>query len=536
MRSSLRNLALLGAALVAAAGVGCGSRKSGGGASEGVFRYALQSRPTTLDPALVEDGDTIDMLQQVFGGLVQWSPTNEIVPNIAKDWDLSADGRTYTFHLRTDVKFHAPISRPVTAQDVVYSITRALLPATKSPTAKSYLYDIVGAADVLEHNAKTLSGLKAIDDHTLALTIDKRKPYFLGKLTYPTAYVVCREAIERNNGVVDEKAMVGTGPFMLKEYRLGYAVSLVANQSYYGGVPKLKGIERPILADSNSRQTRYESGGLDLVDVQRADLPRVKQDPVLSKQLREFARANIWYLALNQKAYAPFKDKRVRQAFAMSIDKDALIKMALQGTATRATNIVPPGVPGRNDAATGLPYDPAKARELLAQAGFAGGKGLPKLTISFRQGYKYIEDCVLSIRGDLKRNLGIEVDVQQIEWAQFLTLRGNGSLPCFFLRWSADYLDPQNFLSLMLRTGSVENAIGYSNPQFDKLCDQADVEPNNATRMKLYAQAEAIALDDAPWAPCFYLRDVELVKPNVRELKDSLMGHQPHLKTELARP
>jgi ABC-type transport system substrate-binding protein len=499
-----------------------------------VFRYALQSRPTSLDPATVEDGDTIDLLMQVFEGLVQWSEKNEIVPNIAEQWDVSPDGTVYTFHLKSNVVFHKPYARKLTAEDFVYSIVRALTPATKSATAMNYLNDIVGARDVADGKETTVKGLRAVNATTLEITIDRRKPYFLGKLTYPTAYAVCREAIEKNGGRFDEKSMIGTGPFALASYKPGYSVLLAANAAYHGGKPVLDGLERPILPDSNSRQTRFESGGSDLTDIQRADLSRLQADPTLGGQIREFARANIWYLALNQQAFAPFKDRRVRRAFAHAIDKDSIIKLALKGTATKANGIVPPGVPGHDPGLAGLPYDPAAARKLLAEAGYAGGKGFPKLTISFRQGYRYIEDAVIGIRGDLKRNLGIECDIQQIEWAQFLKQRTDGTLPCYHLRWSADYLDPQNFLSLMLRTGSPENTIGYSNPEFDRLCDQADVEPDPARRLKLYAQAQRIAVEDAPWVPIHHLRDVELHKPHLKGLRDSLMGHLPHITTDVS--
>ncbi len=527
--------AILAAAVILVAGCGRKATKAAYSVTgKNVFRYALQNRPTTLDPALVEDGDTIDMLMQVFEGLVQWSEKNEVVPNIAERWDISDDGTVYTFHLKSNVLFHKPFERPVTAHDFVYSLTRSLLPATKSATAMNYLNDIVGAKDVADGKTATLAGAQALDEHTLQITIDRRKPYFLGKLTYPTAYVVCKEAVEKNGGRIDEKSMIGTGPFALAQYRPGYSVLLAANPLYHGGKPILDGIERPILPDSNSRQTRYESGGTDITDIQRADLSRLQADPNLHTQIREFARANIWYLALNQQAFPPFKDRRVRQAFAYAIDKDAVIRLALKGTAVRANGIIPPGVLGYNPAYRGLPYDPARARRLLAEAGYPDGKGFPRLTITFRQGYKYIEDAVIAIRSDLKRNLGIECDIQQVEWAQFLTQRTNGTMPCYHLRWAADYLDPQNFLSLMLHTGSAENTIGYSNPEFDRLCDQADVEPDPAKRLQLYAKAEKIAVEDAPWVPIYHLRDVELHKPYVKGLRDSLMGHLPHVTTTVA--
>ncbi len=512
---------------------GCRRGGSGGGAAGNTFKYALQGPPTSFDPAKVEDGDTIDLLMQVFEGLVQWDPDSKIVGGIAEKWEISEDGTVYTFQLKPSVSFHN--GRKLTAQDMVYSFTRAVLPATLSTTARTYLNDIVGALDCLDSKTKELKGVKAVDEHTLQITIDKRRPYFLAKLTYPTGYAVCKEAIEANNGELDDKALIGTGPFKLKTYQAGYSVTLAGNKEYHGGAPVLDGIDRRILGDSSARQTAYESGQTDLTDVQRADLARIQGDSVLGKEVNEFPRAAIWYLALNQQAFAPFKDKRVRQAFAHALNKDELIKVALKGTVQKAEGIVPPGVPGHNSGFKGLGYDPAKAKDLLASAGFAEGKGLPKLVISFRNNYQHIADGVLAIRNDLKQNLGIEVDVRQMDFAQLLRERNQGTMPCYHMRWAADYLDQQNFLSLMLRTGSAENTIGYSNPEFDRLCDEADVEADPVKRIALYNQAEAIAVDDAPWVCIYFQHDVELHKPYLKGIRPGLMGHLPHTSTTVAR-
>lgn len=513
---------------------GCFGKRGAGGTKGAVLRYAINSPPTTLDPARVEDGDTIDMLQQMFESVVKWNDKNGIEPNLADKWDISPDGKVYTFHLKDNVFFHSPFKRKATAADFVYSMTRALDKATNSPTAMSYLNDVVGAKELNDGRTKTLAGVKAVDDRTLQITLDAPHPYFLAKLTYPTAYVVCKEAIEKAGGEWSEKAMIGTGPFKLRTYQAEYKVTLAANPDYHGQKPILDGIERPIVRDNNTRQTNYETNALDVVDVQRTELDRLQKDPILSKELKTFTRANIYYLALNQQVYEPFKDKRVRQAFAMAIDKDQLIKIVLKGTAVRADGIVPPGIPGHVDGYLGIPFNPTKAKALLAQAGHAGGKGMPKLVISFRQGQQFLADAVQEIRDDLKRNLGISVDVRQVDWSQFLLERRNGTMPCFHLRWAADYLDPQDFLSMMLRTGAQENKVGYSSPQFDMLCDQADIEPDPKKRADLYHQAEQIAVDDAPWVCLYHLRDVELHKPYVKGIRDSLMGHLPHVTTTVA--
>lgn len=530
---------VFGAAIILAACAflpGCSSRPTSGksGAAGNVLTYALQNKPTTLDPALVEDGDTIDMIQQIFESVVKWDENNQVVPNIAEKWDISPDGKVYTFHLKDNVFFHDPFKRKVTAQDFVYSLTRALSKDMRSSTAKSYLNDIVGAQEMLDGKATTLSGVKAVDDKTLQITLDAPRAYFLAKLTYPTAYVVCKEAIAKNEGKWGDQTMIGTGPFKLREYKPEYSVSLAANADYHGGKPLLDGIERPIRIDPLARQNAFENDQADYADVQRADLDRVEKDSKLSGEVKQFKRANIYYLALNQLAFEPFKNKKVRQAFAMAVDKDQLIKLALHGTAQKANGILPPGLPAFNSALTGLPYNPQKAQQLLAEAGFPGGKNFPKLVISYRQGYQFLADAVLALRDDLKRNLGIEAEARPMEWAQFLNERKNGTMPCFHLRWAADYIDPQDFLSMMLRTGAEENKVGYSNPEFDKLCDQADVEQDATKRAELYQKAEQIAVDDAPWVCLYNLPDIELHKSHVKGIRDSLMGHLPHVTTTVA--
>ena len=525
-----RTALFLSATLLSALLIGCGPKgNSGGGSPSGgsnILKYALQTAPTNLDPALVEDGDTIDLIRQMFEGLVMWDEKSEIVPNIAEKWDISADGKVYTFHLHDNVKFHN--GRKATASDFVYSLTRAQAPEIKSPVAMTYLNDILGAKDLADGKVKTLAGIKAIDDKTLQITLDYRRPYFLGKLTLPTSYLVCKEAIEQNGGKFDEKTMIGTGPFKLDFYQSGSMVKMAAFKEYHGQKPIVDGIERPVKTDSFTRQTAYDSGDTDFTDVQRGDVERIKSDPIQSKEMKTFPRANTWFLQLSQFAFEPFKKREVRQAFAYAINKDEIIRIVYKGTALRATGILPPGIPGHDNSYAGMEYDPKKAQELLAKAGYPGGKGFPKLTITYRQGYQYIAEDVQRIRNDLKQNLGIEVETKESDWAKMLDDSKKHVLQCTHARWGADYLDAQNYLSVLFRTGVELNRMGYSNPEFDKLCDRADVEPDPAKRTELYKQAERIAVEDAPWVCLFHLPDVEVHKPYVKGVQDSLMGHLPH--------
>lgn len=531
-----RTLALapaFAAALSLLSGCATSTRKGGAEktASAQVLRYPLLTEPTTMDPARVEDGPTIDVLMHLYDGLVQWNEKNEIVPNLAESWTISPDGRTYTFKIREGVKFHN--GDPVTAQDFVYSINRALDPKTQSTVAGTYLNDILGAPDVLAGNAKTAKGVEAVDDRTLQITLDTPKAYFLSKLTYPTAYVVSRRAIEAGGPRWTEKP-VGTGPFMLDQWVHNSNVRLAANPNYHEGRPRLDAIERPVLLDPRTRHSKFENGELHMTDVTMGDYDRDRNDPNLKDKLKIFPRPAVFYASMNQKAFPPFQDARVRQAFNHAVDKDTLIRVVMRDVPKKANGILPPGIPGYDPNLKGLEYDPAKAKKLMAEAGYPGGKNFPTLTLTFREKQADMRRFAEAMADQLEKNLGIQVSLREMEWGSFLEARNNGTLPFYYLRWMADYLDPQDFLSIMLRTGTQENGANYSNPEFDRLVDQADVMTDTEKRLELYRRAERIVVEDAAWIPLYFQTDVELWDPAVQGVRESLMGHLPHKTTTIS--
>ncbi len=262
-----------------------------------------------------------------------------------------------------------------------------------------------------------------------------------------------------------------------------------------------------------------------------ADLEQDRKDPELSSQLRYFPRPAIYYAALNQQAFAPFKDRRVRQAFSHAVDRKRICETVLLDVVQHATGIIPPGVPGHDPRFTGLPYDVAKAQALLAAAGYPEVRGFPPLTLTFRERVPDMKRVCEVMAEMLRTNLGVNVALRELEWGKFLEERNRSTMPFYFLRWAADYLDPQNFTSLMLHSKAPENTIGYSSPEFDRLCDQADVEQNPEKRVALYRRAEAVAVTDAPWIPTYFQKDIELWNPRVRGVEDGLMGHLPHKRT-----
>ena len=524
---------LLAAGLLAA---GCGHKNSAANRATGnVFRVPIKTSPTTFDPAMVQDGDTIDLLQQVFEGLVQWSPDNKVVPCLAQKWDISPDGLTYTFHLRPNVKFQD--GNLVSASDVVYSMRRALDPKLGSPVALNYLGDIAGAKEVSSGKATALSGVKVLDPQTVAITITKPKAYWIYTLTYPTGYVVSKA--EARDGVPmaaeDVAKGAGTGPFKVTRYQRDSKVTLAANAAYWDGAPKLAGIERPVVIEANTRHDMYVRGDIDMLQfVSPGDLDNDSQDPVLKSQVRLFPRAATYYIGLNGKAFPAFKDVRVRQALAYATDKQKIVQVVFAGRRDVAEDILAKGIPGFDPVFKGLPYDPAKAKALLAAAGHPNGAGIPPIPLFYRQSEPALQKTVSLVQQMWGDTLGLKVQANVTEWGSLLDRENKNALECYHIRWAADYLDPQDYYSVLLRTGSSENHVVYSSPPFDALCDAADVSQNPAARRALYRKAARIAADEVPMIPLYYQQDVELIKPYVSGIDDGLMGHLPYKHLVLA--
>lgn len=530
----MRFVPILVAALAAFA-IGCGSGKGfserGAEGTENVFRYPIHDDPTTLDPGLVQDGDTIDALQQVFEGLVGWGEDNQVEGRLAERWDVEDEGRTYVFTLREGIKFHN--GREVTAEDLKWSMERNTSKALASPTWQ-YLADIVGVKEHHEGQAGGISGIVVRDPRTLAVTIDKPRPYFLGKLTYLICCALPKEAVPEDGPITDVKQMIGTGPFKAARYERGQLLVLEANPDYREGVPAIDRIERIVIKDPATRLNKYRSGEIDLVMLERQDLDAIKKDEKLSKDLKPFDRPAIWYVGMNQRSYAPFRDRRVRAAIAMAIDKERIVNEILGGVNQVANSIVPPGVLGHRPDANAIKFDPAGAKRLLAEAGYPDGKGLPPIEMNFRDARPDIRIVAEAVITQLQQNLGLTINPRQMEWGAYLDKWNRGDLQLFHMRWAADYLDAENFLSYMLASYGPENKIGYKNDEFDALCSEADLLLDWERRAPLYAKAEDIVLQDAPWIPIYFQRDFELISARVSGLRESLFGHLPHSKVRLA--
>jgi len=524
---------MLGLTLVVVAAValmsGCGKGQftaQNNVKKDNIFRYPIVLSPTSLDPHTVEDGDTIDLLQQVYQGLVQWGPDSRVAPAIAESWEIKDNGTTYVFKIRKGAKFHN--GREVKAEDCKWSFERATNPKLASPVAGTYLSNVVGVNEKLKGTAKEVAGITVTGEYELTIKIDKQRPYFLDKLTYLTAAVLPKEAVPADSKITDVKHMVGTGPFTAQEYVQDQNFKLAAFKDYWGGAPLLAGIERPVIKDPATRLNKYRAGEIDLVQLERQDVVQFQKDAQYKDHVHFYDRPVIWYVAFAPNTYKPFADKRVRQAFAMAIDKDVIVNELLGGLVKKANGILPPAVVGYRENPKGLPYDVTKAKALLAEAGFADGKNMPPLEFLCRDGRTDVKIVAESIKEQLKKNLGVECTFATMDYGAFLEKRNRHELQMFHMRWGADYLDPENFLSTLLAGYGEENKIGYKNAAADALMLKADTMAESPERDALYAQAEDMILDDAPWLPIYYQRDTELIQPRVKGMRESAFGHLPH--------
>ncbi len=468
--------------------------------------------PITLDPALASDSGSATYIVEIFGGLVTLDTNLKIVPDIAEKWDISPDGTTYTFTLRSDATFHNS-GRRVTAADFKYSIERTANPQTGSTTADAYLSDIVGARDMIRGRAKEISGIEAVNDNTLRIKIDAPKAYFLAKLTYPTAFVVDKSQIDSNPRNWTRKPN-GTGPFKLQEWRIGERIILQANDRYHLGAPKLNQVQ--FLLAGGSVTTMYENDEIDVSGVSLNDIERIqdKNEP-LNKEYKTGDELSVYWIGFNTQQ-APFDDPKVRQAFTMALDRQTISRVVLKDMLPVANSIMQPGLPGYNKDAKVLEFNPQRAQQLLQESKYGGASGLPKVTLAESGAGANVGFDTQAIIEMWRRNLGVNVEIQQTESGSFFDDLDKGKYQLFSIGWIMDYPDPEDVIDIKFYSQSRQNDFKYSNADFDKLVDQARGEKDTEKRLQLYRDAEQILLQDAPVIPLYFGRAHLLIKPRVK--------------------
>jgi oligopeptide transport system substrate-binding protein len=376
---------------------------------------------------------------------------------------------------------------------------------------------VVGAKELAAGQAKELAGVKLIDP--LTLEVDFTKPNVLFPI-YPFQFM--------DSGIVADqgpdwmtKVSAGTGPFRYVQWQRGVAVTEARSPDYWGGAPKLDGIRFLVVPSGDTALSMYEAGELDVVDVPESSYRRVLSDDRYTRELLTAPRAQIRYLGMNQALYPPFKDLRVREAISLSLDRAAMIKGLYNGATIAMNGQVTPGVPGYGADLPPLGYDPDRARKLLADAGYPGGKGLPPIEVTSTAPFK---DELIYYADQLKRVLGMPVAVKVVERATHIKAMNAGEVAFFPWGWTADYPDAMTFLGDVWYSASPYNRARWKNADYDTVIDQARTEGDASKRYALYHSAEKILMRDWATAPLPITTYVALHKPNVHGLAVTPFG------------
>ena len=469
----------------------------------GTFRR-LWSDPPTLDPHLTGDTTSAGVVAEVFSGLVTLDTDLKLVPDIAESWTIE-DGTVYTFKLRANAKFHN--GKPVTAQDFKWSLERAAAPDTASPVADTYLNDILGAEKYFDGEADEIVGLKVIDDHTLEITTDAPKAYFLAKLTYPTANVLDREVVEAGGRSWWIDNPVGTGPFKLSEYRIGERIVLERNEDYYRD---LAGVETIVMNLAGGQaMAMYENDEIEITGVGLYDLERVldPNEPLNKELVVAPPGFSVSYIGFNA-SMAPFDDVKFRQALNHAVDKQLIATGVLSELVEPAYSILPPGFPGYTENIVGLQFDPDLARKLLSESKYPDAESRPRIVVTVPGTGGTIGLDLEVVLEMWKQELGVEVEIQQVEWATYLEDLDAKKFQAYAgLGWEADYPDPQDFLDILFHSESSINHGDFKNAEIDAILEEARVESDINKRIALYHQAEQMIVDQAPWVPMWFTGD-----------------------------
>jgi oligopeptide transport system substrate-binding protein len=483
----------------------------------GVYRYPLRYSPKTLDPGRSADLYTVTVVQQVFDGLVDIDRDLNPIPAIARSWRVSRDGRVYTFELRPGVRFHN--GREVTADDVVYSITRLLRPETQSTAAPQFEV-IAGGADVREGRATGLRGIRAAGRLQVEITLQEPYSPFLSLLAMKGAKIVPREAVEAKEPPF-ERVPVGTGPFRFVRWDEGKEIVVEANPDYFRGRPYLDRVVYAIMPTATDADVfrAFRAGSFE-----ESAIPADMRDEVLADtKVRMIRRPvlGILFYGLNL-ARPEWRDRRVREAMQLALDRTALLSRAPLGPHRPTAGLLPPGLPGFTPDRPVPAGDPTRAQALLREAGGAGR--LPTIEV-WSAARSALARAELAGIGEAWRALGAPVETRFADdWPQFQAFLNEGRMSAFRYAWYADLADPDNILGILFHSKSRYNYFRYANPEVDRLLERGRTELDPLRRADIYRQAEEQILADVPVIPFLQLAFEQAYQPYVSGVEVSALG------------
>ena len=425
---------------------------------------------------------------------------SKIVPSLAESWDISDDGLEYTFHLRQGVKFHN--GNDFTAEDVAYTFHRML--TVEGGVNTEFIDQIKGADELLAGETDTLEGVEVVDDYTIKVTLKEPFAGFLASISSPGVSIYDSEATEAAGDQfgMDPAVTVGTGPFEFSSWSFNNQLVLTRNEDYWKGASGLPGVVIKIIPDTETQSMMFESGELDILDLDYAADSVDRFTETYPDQIVQGPRVGIVYFTMNFNK-EPFQDVRVRKAVQMSIDRQAILDALYGGRGQVEQGIFPHGLIGFNPDQEEIKYDPEAAKALLAEAGYADGFDME---IAADSSASDTMTMALEIVSDQLAEVGIRAEIKNYDESTWLETRKSGELGSFISTWSADYNDPDNFIYTFF--GNEEKtrirSINYPDTEVMERVAKARTIVNEDERLAEYkALEEKIIHEDAAWVPMF---------------------------------
>lgn len=449
--------------------------------------------PLSWDPATISDAVSAQLLAQVYEGLTVLDAGDQVRPALASSWTVDDDGGGMVFTLRDGVTFSD--GSPLGPEDVRRSWLRVIDPDRPSPLF-SLLDDVAGAAAYARGEVGADQVGITAQGNSVRVDFERPAAYFPAVAAVPTLAIVPPAIDDLSRGPVEGREFPASGPFVPLQQELG-EVRLQANESYWGGPPAIDRIT--VLTDDGGRSNIdvFEDEAVDWTPISQADASWIRYDRRLGPQLRHTPEMSVDFLAFDT-SQPPFDDVAARRAVAMAVDWRRLATLR-DGAATALTSIVPPGTTGRSDGDYVLPYDPDSARAELTAAGYPDGVGFPPVSLA-----TYGAGPTAAIAADLERELGISVDVERRPFSEHSALLDLDPPSMWTLAWSADYPHANDFLGLLLRSGSSANVGHWSDAQYDAIIDAAAATADIDEQMSLYDEAQDIVREEVPLLPLGY--------------------------------
>lgn len=498
-----------------------------------ILFIANGDEPQALDPHITTGAPDFHVISSLFEGLTTVDPkTLELRPGAAESWDLSDDLMTYTFHLQKNGRWSN--GDPVTAQDFVYSWHRAMSPELGNQYAYM-MYFIENAEEFGKGEITDFSkvGVKALDDKTLQVKLTAPTPYFLQILDHHTYFPVHPPTIEKFGGMNARVSkwtlpgnIVSNYAFKLKHWELNKVIEVERNEFYWDAdVVKLNGIQFFPVNQQQVEERMFRSGQVHLTYTPQMAIEKIATYDAEEPELihKDPGYSNYFYIFNTTRA--PFDDVRVRKALSYAIDRESLVKRVTKGGEVPAYHFVPPDPEGHKPNSY-FTYDVEKAKALLAEAGYPNGEGFPEFDILYNTHDNH-RKIALAIQQMWHSSLNIQANLTNQEWKVYLNTQQNKDYNVSRKAWIADYLDPSNFYDLLLSYGG-NNDTGWKNERYDQLVEEAQHELDTQKRFALYEEANKILADEMPIAPLYFMSDINLIRPNVKNWYGNVLQRHPY--------